>query len=232
MRMRRGMTILEVLVALAVMMVMTSVGWQTLKSTMEVRDFLAERDEATRGARVVLSTIRRELQLAFLTPQISAINTYYTVFVGEDEDPDRLFFASQSHQRLYRDTRESDQTEITLWLEPMPDGKRGSVLYHREAPRVDEEPAEDGVIYPLAFNVASLNFRYLDSVSAEWFDEWDSRSTDNLNALPRAVEVALVLYAPDPADPKDTIELPFFTTVILEYASPVTQSLFASGGGQ
>jgi hypothetical protein len=149
---------------------------------------------------------------------------YRTVFVGMDEEPDKLYFASLNHQRLYLNSRESDQTEITVWAEDAPDDMgHGYVLYHREAPRIDEEPDEDGVIWPLAYNVRSFRLRYLDQQSQEWRDEWDTRSAETPYRLPRAVEIGLVLIAPDPEDPnrERTIDVPFLTTVVLEYAARI-----------
>jgi general secretion pathway protein J len=222
-RARRGMTIIEVMVGLAIIVVMASVSWSVLASTMDARDLLAERDEVTRSARVTLERLRRELQLAYLTKQVQAINSYQTVFVGTDENPDRLYFATIAHQRLYRDSRECDQAEVTVWADSISGKGKGSVLFHRESPRVDERPAEDGVIFPLAYNVRSFNLRYLDSRTGEWTDEWDSRGPDQLQRLPRAVQIALVLIAPDGSRPGRTVDVPMLTTVLLEQAEALQQ---------
>lgn len=229
-RSRSGMSMLEVMVAIALILVMSLSSWQVIASAIEVRKVLSERDATTRGARVALSMLRREIALAYLTPNVQAVNTYQTVFVGRDENPDRLYMASLSHRRLYRDSRECDQTEITAWTEPSPERGQGYVLYHREAPRVDEEPDEDGVIYPLAYNVRSFDLRYLDPTINEWVEEWDSRSPDWANRLPRAVQIGLVLLTPDPEDEDRNLELPFLTTVRLEYAEPLQRSIFAGDG--
>lgn len=213
---RRGMSIVEVMVALGIVVVMASVAWSVLDSTMTARDLLAERDEITRSARVTMERLRREIHLAYLTKQTQAINSYQTVFVGSDDNPDRLYFATLAHQRLYRDSRECDQAEVTLWAEEVSGKGKGSVLFHRESPRVDERPAEDGTIYPLGYNVRSFNLRYLDGRTAEWVDEWDSRSADQYQRLPRAVQVALVLIAPDGARPGRTVDVPMLTTILLE----------------
>lgn len=221
---------LEVMICIAILMVMSVATFQVLRNTVEVREILAERDSTTRGARVAMARLRRELQLAYLTPNVQAIGTFYTVFVGLDEDPDKLFFSSLSHERLYRDSRECDETEITVWTEPSPGKDSGYVLYHREAPRIDEEPDEGGVVYPLAYGVRSFNLRYLDPNTNEWGDEWDSRNADFANRLPRAVQIGLVLIGEDPTDRDREIDIPFLTTVVLEYGVPLQRSLFAGNG--
>ncbi len=210
-----------------IVLFMGVLSYSSLISAVEVRETLGLNDDSARWARVTISRFRRELQHAFLTEHVESINQYRTVFVGLNEDPDRLYFSTQSHQRLYRDTRESDQTEITIWAEQSPDG-RGYTLYHREAPRIDEEPDEGGTIYPIAYNVRSFNLRYLDNKTNEWTDEWDSRSSDYSERLPRAVELSMVLLAPDPDDPKDSIEVPYLATVLIQKARPVTRKAWGN----
>ena len=221
-RRRRGLTLLETMLSMFVVVVMGAMVTETLSNSIEINRILEDRDVTTRSARVALSKLRREVQLAYLTPNQNAIERYQTVFVGEDNNPDTLYLASLAHQRLYMNSRECDQTEITVWAESTPsDLGDGNILYHREAPRIDEEPAEQGAVYPLAYNVEQFNLRYLDSQSMEWKDEWDSRGVDTAGRLPRAVEIGLLLIGVDPEDPDDTVEIPFLTSVVLEYAPPL-----------
>lgn len=219
-RSRRGMSLLEVMVAIFLIVFMSFTAFVLLDSSIETREVLGERDEVTRSARVVLGKLRREIQLAFLTAHPQAINTYETVFVGTDDNPDRLTFTSLSHQRLYKDSRESDQTELTWWVDDA--GSQRQALFHREAARVDEEPDKGGVIYPLAYNVRTFDVRYLDSRTNEWTDTWDTRTVDQANRLPRAVQIGLVLILEED-DGRGTreIDIPVVTTVVLEYAEPL-----------
>jgi prepilin-type N-terminal cleavage/methylation domain-containing protein len=247
------MTLMEVMIAIAIIAVISTLGWASLNDAIELNQVLAINDDTTRGARVSLDRLRRELQLAYLTPHrvgnvqvdpndpwaalaaggngvqpnandpvVVGDPTYVTVFVGEDGDPDTLWFATLAHQRLYKNSRECDQAEVTVWGERARKGQGvGSVLYHRESPRIDGEPDEEGRIWPLAYNVRSFNLRYLDHITYEWYDEWDTRSSDTPYRLPRAVQIGLVLLAPDPDDEDRTVEMPYLTTVALSYAEPV-----------
>jgi general secretion pathway protein J len=143
-----------------------------------------------------------------------------------------VVFTTLSHQRLYRDSHESDQTEISAWVGPGPDRDRGDVLFLREAERVYDRPDEGGRILPLAFGVRSFDVRFLDQVSNEWKTEWDTRSTDTPNKLPRAVRLGLVLLGRSSEDPDRLEEFPFLTTVTLQYADPLPRSLLSDGGQQ
>ena len=212
-RSRRGMTIIDVVISIAILLSLTVVCTWSLRNAMKINALFEKRTAAVRN---VAPMLRSEIQLAFLTKHVQAVNSYKTVFNGKNNDPDQLIFTAQSHRRLYWDSRESDQTEISIWAESMPNGEDGYVIYHREAPRIDDEPDKDGVIQPLAYNVKSLNFRYLDGQRNEWTEEWDSLKSEHLNRLPRAVELSLVYLMPDPVNEGEWVERPQKTTILLQ----------------
>jgi general secretion pathway protein J len=226
------MTMIEVLVALGVLGVIAGMTLSSIQGAVMTRDLLAEKDSVTQGAGVALSRLSRELQLAYLTTNLAAQGSYRTVFVGVQDEPiDNLWFATLAHKRLYRNSRESDQAEVTIWGERDPENSDAWVLLHREGPRIDHEPDKDGVVLPLAHGVRRLDLRYLDNTTNEWVEEWNSLGVDTPNRLPRAVEILLVLLGPDPEHPNDKsrfVEHPFTTTVILQYAKPLKRSLFAN----
>lgn len=231
-RARAGFTLLEIMVSLAILGVIAVLTWSTMGTTLKIRDYLAEENVLDRSARIALDRITRELQLAYLTESVTAVNTYRTVFVGQDgNETDSIWFATLAHHRTVRDSRECDQTEITLWTEDDPENRGRQVLLHREAPRVDQEPDKDGVISPLATSVNRFELRYLDPTTNEWRDDWDTAGTETPNRLPRAVQVVLTLLGPDPDDESRVIEHPYITTVMVERASRLKRGLFSNGGG-
>lgn len=232
-RRQNGFTLLEVLVALGVMVLIGAMAWEAMASGLMMRDYMESEDEITRSARIALDRIERELSLAFLTQSTTAVNTYQTVFVGEDDaDTDQIWFATKSHRRRYANSRECDQAEITYWTEDDPDNRGRVVLLHRESQRIDHEPAKDGAIQPLARNVTRFDLRYLDPTLNEWTDEWNSTGAEQPNRLPRAVQVVLTIMAPDPDDPREEIPKSFVRTVIIETADPIRRSASAGSGPQ
>lgn len=217
---RQGMTLVEVMVALFVLSIVGVLTASTLSNTLKAREILSENDDHQQSVRVALDKITRELQLAYLSFNKTVPNSYRTIFIATDESPvDQLWFATLSHQRLYRDSRESDQTEITIWAEDDPNMDGAYVLMHREAPRIDHEPTEDGVIYPLAYGVRRFTVRWLDPTTCEWVDEWNSTEADYEERLPRAAQVVLGVMGPDPEDDEneELVERTYATTVILQY---------------
>lgn len=244
---RRGLTLIEVMVSLALLAGIGTVVYSALGMSFIARDAFEADDGIRTAGQAAMTRITRELQLAWLTDNFMAINTYRTVFVGEDADPvDKIWFSSLSHHRIYRDARECDQTEITLWAEDDPTEQGDYVLLHRESPRVDHEPDEDGEILPLVYGVKRFDLKYLDPSTNEWVNEWNSveggapgtigtggvvagSAGSGAGTLPRAVRVILVLEGPDPEDPDKTREVPFVTTVMLEYSNSIQMSALATG---
>ena len=94
---RRGLTLIEIIVALAIMAMIGAISAGTLSSSIDVLDGMEEAEGSTRTARIAMRRITKALELAYLTPNRTAVNTYQTVFVGKDDgDEDQVWFASLS----------------------------------------------------------------------------------------------------------------------------------------
>jgi len=219
--MRRGFTLIEVVIALAIMVVIGTLAYSTLAASIQLRDIMEEDDAIARSARIALDRLTREVSLAFLSETANP-NTFQTVFTGRDESGGAaMWFTTTSHRRTYRNSRASDLTEITVWLEDDPEDSTHSVLLHRESGIIDQYPDQGGAILPLARKVTRFQVAYLDNQTGEWTDEWDSAGAETPNRLPRAVQLVIGLARPDPDDDDDFIEQVFVRTVYLERAAPL-----------
>ena len=226
----RGLTLIEVVISLGILVFIGVMTWQTISGSLMLRDILEYEDSVSRSARVAMDQIKKELRVAFLTSNITAVNTYQTVFIGKDGgDEDQLWFNSMAHRRKYVGSREGDQAEVTLWVEK---GNRETeqVLFHRESGRVDHEPEKGGVVLPMITHVKTFNLRYLDGTINEWQEEWDSTGPDQSNRLPRAVEITLIIEKEHPETGEEQ-SFTFLNTVVLETAAPIKRSLLAGDGG-
>lgn len=220
---------MEIMLAISILAVIGGIVVGVLTNTLRSRDMLSENDTVQRSVRVSMERIGRELQLAYLTKNTGAVNTYRTVFVAQNQEPvDMLWFASLSHRPLYRNAHECDQTEITVWGEQDPENPELFVLLHREAPRIDQEPDKDGVISPIAHGVRRFDVRFLDGKTGEWRETWDTSGTETPNTLPRAVQIILVISAPSLDEPGQLTDHTYLTTIMLDYAAAMTRSTFAS----
>ena len=117
-------------------------------------------------------------------------------FIGKREE---LHFASLSHIRSYNDAPESEQSEVSYFLQNCKsrseEGKVTKCLWRRTSPYIDDKPEEGGSKIVLLENVKSLNFRYFGPNKEDWVEEWSSKSSGDgtQNIFPNAVEINIVL---------------------------------------
>lgn len=218
----RGFTLIEVLVAIALLAIIALLTWQASGTALVSKERFEAKDELFQGATLALSQMSRDLQGAILYSKIdflgrsgSGEQRTKSIFLGHDQgDQDKVTFHGITHIRYLKDSKESDQAEISYYLEPDREEPSLWVLKKRESSPPDERPEEGGNEAPLLEGVLELNFRYFDPVKGEFLDQWDSSGMDQLNRLPRAVEIVLVLREPDTEEGK----FKFATTVFLEMA--------------
>lgn len=228
-RVRQGFTLLEIIVAVSILALIGVLTFETVANALDARDWLEQDDDANQSARIAMDRLHRDFELAWLTPNVQAVNTFKTIFIAKNEDPDQIWFTSLSHRRIHQDARECDETEITYWTEEDPNNDEALVLLRREAPRIDQEPEKDGTILPLAYGVKTFNVRFLDPTVNEWKDEWDTAGVETPYRLPRAVRIVLEMLAPDPDDPERQVTRTYASTVILAYGPVLTRNLIPKG---
>jgi general secretion pathway protein J len=145
-----------------------------------------------------MARMSRELQMAYLSahePVPPTRPVQKTQFKGVSGMPgDRVDFTSFAHNRLDRDSRESDQCEISYYLTPNPE-KPGVVdLVRRESSMLDLYPERGGRIEVLATDVDLFDLTYLEPMTIQWLESWDStQSTAQIGRLPTQVSITLVL---------------------------------------
>lgn len=193
----RGFTLLEVLVSIAIIALIGSLLYGAFHGMNRARRNMDDVNDRHHQGRGALSRMARELSAAFISAHVSfqqAQDTPRTVFLGSDERPaDRIDFTSFSHRRLRANAHESDQNELSYFGVRNPD-TGGIDLVRRESRYIDEDPTHGGVVQVLAEDVDSLDIRYLDPVTGEWLDTWDSsQPAGQLGRLPSQVWITLVL---------------------------------------
>lgn len=228
---RAGFSLLEIMVAVSILALIGVLTYETIANALDARDWLEEDDASNQSARIAMDRLHRDFELAWLTSNIQAVNTFKTQFIAKNNDPDIVWFTALSHRRMHQNAREGDETELTYWTEDDPNKDGALVLLRREAPRIDQEPEKDGPILPLAYGVKTFNLRFLDPTTGQWRDEWDTTGADTPYRLPRAVRIVLEMLAPDPDDPERDITRTYATTIILAYGPVLTRNLLSTGGG-
>jgi len=186
----RGMTLIEVLIAIGIT---AGMGLMTLGAFRQVdraNEIVREQSERTAAARVALTRLAHELTMAFLSESYDRkqFRDRPTLFTGRE---DEILFTTMAHERLYRDAKESDQAVVEYKLEADPDRPGEEALFRREKPRLDGEPDRGGTTALVADRITAFRLQYWDQAKKEWVREWSTRSTDRTNDLPVRVRIEI-----------------------------------------
>ena len=224
-RKTHAFTLLEMLVAMAMIAVLAGSLYATLRIAFKARRTALEAVEPVSKAELAMELLRADVQSAVIPRGILAGS-----FLGEDgtDDTGRECDSLLLHcttPTARQAERTADIRMIELVCIPQEDAT-GMVLLRRItvnllAPTTNE-PAED----VLCRGVQAFGLRYFDGTS--WQDSWDSGTQDN--TLPSAVEVTLELEAAD--DPQsETGEGGYWTSrVFLIPCSSIAPDGPADGG--
>jgi general secretion pathway protein J len=194
----RGLTLLEVLVSVSLLALVGSLIYGAFDGMARARTSLSRLDERYHQGRGAIARMSRELQSAFLSlhqPAVASQAVRTTIFLGTSQgSSDRVDFNSFSHRRLGTNLHESDQNELSYFIARDPDHSDKLDLVRREAKDLDVDPAHGGVVNVLAEDIESFDLTYLDPMTGEWVETWDtSQPAGQFNRLPLEVHIRLVL---------------------------------------
>jgi general secretion pathway protein J len=186
----KGFTLLEVLMAVAIMSGIVTVIYASFSTASgNVAQAEAKRDHADL-ARTLVSKLSNDITNAYYNPSMSE-----TIFYGKQsttaQDEKRYDSISLTTLTNWRkpDSKESDLWEVGYRFDEQPD-KSTRVMVRNEKRELskDQPPLEGGTEYMITDMIKGFRLRYYSGTT--WADEWDSRTR---HSLPKAVEIALEL---------------------------------------
>jgi len=193
---RRGFTLLEVMIAIAVLALIGTLTYKSFDSAYDLKkrvEAAEDRDQTVRGA---LDRIGREVSMTFLSEHYDRKRfrerpTFFRLKDGRREAI--LTVTSFAHQRLHVDAKESDQAVFEYRLERDDAGRTS--LFRRVKAQIDEEPDRGGAKAILAEDVLRFTVQAWDPRDREWRDEWDSNSPQRTGGalVPPRVRVAITV---------------------------------------
>jgi general secretion pathway protein J len=169
----RGMTLVEVLVALAILGLLSLLGYRALDSTLRVRDRVAVEAGRWRELSFFFDRLRDDLDQPAMRGGRAANGDPRPLWKGNDTSLDIAALghdASPVRRMQYR--WNAGTVELLLW------------------PVFDAAPETLPEVHKVVGDARSLRFRYLGRTRA-WVDVWPPRVTDT--EAPLAVRVDLVL---------------------------------------
>lgn len=194
----RGFTLLELLVAISILAMISILIYGAFSALRKSKEGLERLQDRYREARLAMQRITRDLNSAYLSlhvPIDTRLLVQRTAFVGKRGTPtDRVDFNSFSNTPRDRNTRESDQVEVSFFGVSSTQGASTIDLVRRAGVRPDLDPQHGGRVEVLASDIDLFQLEYLDPTTATWSESWDSTQlTGQLNRLPFQVRVTLVL---------------------------------------
>jgi general secretion pathway protein J len=223
-RREQGFTLIEVLVAVAILAVMMLIAYGTTSTTAKAKKGYEEVQDRYREVRVAMNRVVSDLSMAYVSQnEDRSVLEPRTFFVGESGgSADQVRFSTFAHTPLVANANESDQTIISYAIEADRDDRTRDNLMRRETRRLptgdekwDQTKASNDI---LLSGVKSFKCQYFDPLDREWKDSWSTQNTDGrAPRLPDRVRVTIVVE-------NDLKEEVTFTTQVRIHLQEMLQS--------
>ena len=194
--MRRGFTMIEVMIAVAVLAMIGAVTWKSFDAANDLKQRVERAEERDQAGRAALARIAREVSMTFLSEHYDhkRFRQRPTFFKLRDGLGDaQLTITSFAHERLHTDAKESDQAVFEYRLDRDEQGSRS--LFRRVKPLIDEEPDRGGGGELPAHDLLKLSFALWGPKERKWLPEWESNSPQRSGGalLPPRVRISLTM---------------------------------------
>jgi general secretion pathway protein J len=230
----RGFTLVEVLVAMAILAMVTTLTWSSFRQSFATKSQIEAQAGRYRTVRLALDRIAREISMAYVSQDEDMSQPERrTRFVGKRHtDIDELLFSYFGHQRLYQDANECDTALIAYYSARDRGDSRKINLMRRETRRlsyykIDDQAGQSDVVCD---DVVRLKLDYWDTRDKTWRDEWTTTQADGQsNRLPGKVRITLTVHD------ERGVEVPFQTMVRIAMSEPLSNQpmdIIPTGMGQ
>jgi general secretion pathway protein J len=191
-----GFTLIEVMIALAILAFITSIMWGSFSQTATNKRVIERAQDRSHTVRVALLRMAREIEMAYWSGEVPPVTERRTMFVGTSRgDVDELTFSAFAHQRLRGGLNEGDTALINYFGERDPDDRRVLNLMRRETRRLQLEDPKTipGETYVLCPDVSRVKFQYYDYKKKEWASEWSTLDASGNTYMPSHVRITLTV---------------------------------------
>lgn len=197
-RRARGLTLVEILVAVTVMTIMTVSVWTGFGTTLNGMRHAEQVQIRYAQIRNAMSRMAGEMSMAYLSFNRPADEErHFTLFDGREQfTSDSVTFSTFAHVRMRKDANESDQSVVQYFLDrDAKDGTR-THLYRRETRRLTGDTPDKLVEYVPAYifceDIKTFDVKYWDVKKVDWVDEWRTTKQDmHPDRLPERVKITV-----------------------------------------
>jgi len=182
----RGFTLMEGLIASALLAIMGALLATSLSSSIDAKEIVEDTSNRYHLVRQAMTRMVDEISMAYISAHNQTAELRVkTAFKGERN---QLDFTAFGNVPRMEDAKESDSREIGYRLGT--DERTGlESILRRAQTNLDDEVDEGGRVQTLIPGVTELEFEYWEPNTREWKDSWDSEDSATLNRLPTRVRI-------------------------------------------
>lgn len=194
----RGLTLLEVMIASAVMVVMMALAWRTISNTSDRRRTFEAYEERNHELRMALDRCVRDFEAAYLSRNEDATaSNPRTMFVAKAKTPvPSVRFSTLGHRVLWADANESDQTVIQYLAHSSRDRPGQYDWVRREQRRQSNQPPEEepSDYDVLVRDIVAVRLEFWNWKNLAWQETWDTTQSDGQRGwLPSRVKITVTV---------------------------------------
>lgn len=205
---RRSFTLIEVILAIAVLGLVMVLSYQVLNASLLASDRVEKLLRRVETGPAVVHAIEQDLRSV-----LKAQDNPKPTFVGKQgsggSEEDQLDFLTTRDGFDLDRQKVADYGETGFRMERNESGPDQGfyTLYRRWDPLIDTEPLKGGALVSIYTRVRSFNLRYFDG--NEWKDDWDNKQA---NGYPKLVEATIAIAYDDEEEKNE--ELTKFQIVV------------------
>lgn len=212
-RAEAGLTLIELIIALALFSLITSVAYSGMLQIMRASKALDDRRDVGMIANSIINRMTRELQLATseakllppagntqnpYPPSVHMIGTQENLRGGAQSDT-ITFVADEAGQYVPDGQTHTGVVQITYRVAPIPPEENPEdedvyYLIRDEVPVIHPPDKAYGLrmTFPITSRLVELRFKYYDAEDEQWSDTWD----ESEGKLPTIVQFVLRIMSP------------------------------------
>lgn len=195
-RREAGLTLIEIMIATAIMVTMMSLAWRTIGNTGEVKRTYEAFEQRNHELRMALGRVVADFEAAYLSLNEDQNATYRrTMFIAKSGSKvPEVRFSTFGHRVLWADANESEQTVISYLTRTDPERPGVIDWVRREQRRPSNEPPDD---VPAEYDVVlrdiqSVKLEFWNWKNLDWQDTWDTTQSDGQKGwLPSRVKITV-----------------------------------------
>ena len=191
-----GMTLMEIMIAIAILVMMMTLAWSTTLRTREVSAEYGGIQGRNHEIRAALDRVVADFEGAYLSQNEDLNATERrTLMVARSSGivPD-VRFSTLGHLPLWADAHESEQTLVAYYAMSEHDDSSKIDWVRRESRRLSNKPwkQEPADVDVLIHDVSKVEIKFWSWQNQEWQDHWDTTQGDaEKNRLPTRVKITV-----------------------------------------